>query len=484
MNGDSGDGILRRQDQVALDAFIQAEDRTELLAAGPPFFSGREPELGVFRDMLDGLEGGRLANATYLVQGPPGAGKTALMSQCMAEASTRPPTKEGRVWLPVVVPSKPADDPTVLGRLIDLAIAGQIASPAGRERREGLLAEIEAMAGSLGPAEGAAALEAVGSIKETLGALEESESSRHERLLSRMAQRVPGLIGAAAKGRAREVVREILDRGGAIAGLSIGPRRGANRPTLADIARDRSDHWDTYQIVIFIDEGQNIRPAEMGALSDIHEGRSGARLSLCVFGLPGALEALRKTGISRTVAKRSIALGALEDVDCAMAAKRCFARFRVRNSGDWERAVVARSLRWPQHLAGYLVAAMRELKPHWTPDGGCDAAQADLDAALSAGDESRLAYCRQRAESLGAPYYLKWAAQVAAALRTSPKMDISDLERLLIGADGKMAGWDERQAFVAAAVHSGFLAFDLRGRCSTPIPSFSSFLLGEDPDAA
>ena len=236
--------------------------------------------------------------------------------------------------------------------------------------------------------------------------------------------------------------------------------------------------------MIFIDEGQNVRPAEMGALSDIHEGRSGAHLSLCVFGLPGTLDALRKTGISRTVAKRSIVLGALDDADCAMAARRCFARFRVRNCGDWECAVVARSLRWPQHLAGYLVAAMRELKPHWTPDGGCDAARADLGAALAAGDESRWAYYRQRAEGLGVPYYLKWAAQVAAALRTSPKMDISDMERLLVGADGEMAGWDERKAFVAAAVNSGFLAFDFRGRCFAPIPSFSSFLLGEDPEAA
>ena len=79
--------------------------------------------LQVFREMLGDIERGFLADATYVIEGPPGAGKAALMVQFVSELTTRPPTNEGRAWLPVVVHSSITSSAPALGREIDRAIA-------------------------------------------------------------------------------------------------------------------------------------------------------------------------------------------------------------------------------------------------------------------------------------------------------------------------------------------------------------------------
>ena len=73
------DGKLRDQDKVDLDRYLSMRDRAPATGRGVPFFSGREREVGVFRGMVNDLSRGLAANASIVVEGPPGAGKSALM---------------------------------------------------------------------------------------------------------------------------------------------------------------------------------------------------------------------------------------------------------------------------------------------------------------------------------------------------------------------------------------------------------------------
>ena len=71
--------------------YIRAGDRAR---AGPdPYFVGREREIAMFLQALEltAEEGGSAGkDEALLVQGPPGAGKTALLEECAALASQRP----------------------------------------------------------------------------------------------------------------------------------------------------------------------------------------------------------------------------------------------------------------------------------------------------------------------------------------------------------------------------------------------------------
>lgn len=483
-------GELRRQDDVDLATFVSLRDRAKLLSGdGAPFFSGREAEINLFLEMLDDVGRGVLADSTYIVEGPPGAGKTALMAQCVCEAAARPATREGRSWLPVVVHSSITNSAQALGKEIDRAIAGHLASPAGKVRRKRLLVEIEDLSRDTDATEESAAQDALSFVKEAGGELAKTSPSQHAAIFDRIAGRASALLQTAGAGRAATIVKKILNRGVSFTGFAIGPSRDAPNPTIADVVEDRQGAWDAYQIVLFVDEGQNIPPtsptdvSRQSVLSLIHEGRAHAQLSLCVFGLAGTWKALSDVGISRTVAERDIQLGELSESGCAMAARRCFRQFRVANGEDWERAIVSRAQGWPQHLAGYLVAAMKELGKHGRINGGRDAELADFEAAIAAGDRTREEYYRQRARSLGRSRHVELAAHVAAALRASTDLSASEVERVLVKEDNAMAKEEERREFLSAAFRSGFLSYDhVEQRILMPIPSFAGFLLREAPE--
>lgn len=69
------DGALREQDGVPLKRFLSYQDRVKALMGGQPFFSGREAEVGVFRQVLNALSEGVQEDATIAVEAPPGAAR-------------------------------------------------------------------------------------------------------------------------------------------------------------------------------------------------------------------------------------------------------------------------------------------------------------------------------------------------------------------------------------------------------------------------
>ncbi len=430
------DSKLRDQDAVDAELYLSMRDRAPANGRGVPFFSGREAEIGAFREMANSLSQGLAANASIVVQGPPGVGKSALMCQFMEEMRSLPPAG-GRRWLPVPLSAGDAESPPDIADAIDAAIVSRLAAD--------------------------------------LLASESAEASLLERLSDYWGRLEP----AGARARARE----FLDRGGSVLGFSLGASREGPPRSVAQAAA-RRPAWQSWQIVLMIDEAQGIRPGEPnaggGTLSALHQGIVRAPVSFCAFGLPGTLLAAGDVGVSRLADGRSIHLRGLDDRAARQTVDRCFNAFGVRGGAAWREAILARAANWPQHLAVYLNAAVRQLREA-SPER-MDAADADLKAAMHEGDRARANYCRQRMARLTrrniefgnlarglAPLFEDRESRLPAAALTktvravSPDWSDADITR-----------------FVQDAEHSGFLAHaDDEDAYLMPIPSFARYLLGD-----
>ena len=432
------DGRLREQDRVRVAEFLADEDRAQITGRGVPFFSGRESELGVFRRAVNALSRDRRGNATIVVEGPPGVGKSALMCQFMEEMRSLPPAGAGgRRWLPVPLSAGDAESPPDIADAIDAAIVSRLAAD--------LLASASAEAG----------------------------------LLERLGDYWGKLDPAGAKAKARE----FLDRGGSVLGFSLGASREGPPRSIAQAAA-RRPAWHSWQVVLMIDEAQGIRPGEhhagAGTLSALHQGIVRAPVSFCAFGLPGTLLALGDVGVSRLADGRIIHLRGLDDRAAGQTVDRCFNAFGVRGGAAWREAILARAANWPQHLAVYLNAAVRQLRE--AGPERMDAGDADLKAAMREGDRARANYYRQRIARLTrrniefgnlarglAPLFegresrLPAAALTKAVRAVSPDLSDADITR-----------------FVQDAEHSGFLApAGDQDAYLMPIPSFARHLLGD-----
>ena len=482
-------GELRPQDDVNERTFVGYRDRAKLVDdRGPPFFSGREHEINVFRRMLEDVSGGIPADSTVVVEGPPGAGKTALMAQCIGEVVACPRTNAGKDWLPVVVHSSISNSAQAVGRAVDRAIASHLSKQINKRQRDALIADIKALVDTVASRDQKAAGRTFDLITKSGESLSKALSIDDRNAeFDRIEREVRTMVNAASK-RTQAVIKNIFNRGVSVTGISIGPGGEISSPSITDVVSKRGGAWRPYQIVLFVDEGQNIPARNSEAvdppsvLSTIHEGKTGASISLCVFGLPGTWNVLRAVGISRTVAERDITIGALPDEECAMAADRCFSQFNVRNSRKWAQAIVSRSHQWPQHLAGYLVAAMTELSNHQDQKGSFNAELADFAKVINEGDLSRRSYYEQRLKGLEEDDHVPLVKHLAHHLRESEPLS-SETVKEIVQREAPGITKQEFLEFRSAAIHSGFLQFDESQQCYfLGIPSFAAFLLKEPPE--
>lgn len=434
------DGALREQDKVPLEDFLAFKDRTQITGRGQPFFSGREREINAFRSVANALSLGHTSNATLVIEGPPGAGKTAILAQFQEEVRSYPPTESGdRQWLPVFLNGVRAESPRSIEQAVDKAIAKRLAE-------EALAADDDAPA----------------------------------------IERFRAFLGEKAGQDMKRRAREVLDRGVRIWGLGVGAAERAPTDPIEAVADRRFDDWVPWQILLLIDEGQEIAnggPFDVrGTLSSIHQGAVDAPLSICVFGLPGTWDALGDVGISRTSVHHDLNLAGLDDRESRMAIQRCFARFGIEHGEAWERAVLERSANWPQHLATYLHAALSTLKESApSPDSIGDARRTSLTHALAMGDEGRANYYDRRIRRLtkGHPRHDRLAKAVIPLFRQGHGEPLKSEVVDLLEAPPLSLSDDRIDSFLVAAEHSGFLVSAPKGRLRMPIPSFAGYLLDE-----
>jgi len=442
------DGKLRDQDIVDVERYLSMRDRAPATGRGVPFFSGREREIGVFREMADDLSLGLAANASIVVEGPPGAGKSALMCQFMEDLRSLPPAGAGgRRWLPVPISASDAESPPYLADAIDEAIVSRLAAE--------LLATDSAS----------------------------RKSGEATSFAEKLSEYWGGDIDLA---RARTKAKEFFDRGGSVMGFSLGASREGPPKTISEAACRRSNAWQSWQIVLMIDEAQGIEPGKRhaggGTLSALHQGIVRAPISFCAFGLPGTLLALGDVSVSRPSGGRAIHLGGLDDRAAGQTVDRCFNAFGVKGGAAWREAILARAANWPQHLAVYLNAAIRQLREA-SPER-MDAAEADIGAAMREGDRVRERYYGQRLARLRRRHggFEKLARDlVPALLERGGRLSYSELFDLVeeFGQRTFPPSGTTATEFIRDAEHSGFLAPAEDGNIySMPIPQFAGHLLG------
>lgn len=437
------DGALREQDRVDLEDFLADVDRAELNGRGVPFFSGREREIKAFRHIVNRLSRGRQGNATIVIEGPPGAGKSALLAQFQEEISSLPPTESGqREWLPVFLPANLAEAPKEIARAIDRAISLRLADEILRSKSQPASSLIARFQAAIGQKAG---------IKNV-----------------------------------REAARKLAVRGGGAFGMSIGPSPHEPIGSLADAVARRAEQWHEWQIVLLIDEAQQIsdkRPGDIsGTLSSIHQGGIPAPISFCAFGLPGTWAALEGVNVSRSLGGADLRVAALDESATRNAVNRCFRAFEVRNAQAWQRAIVERSANWPQHLATYLVSAMSEIRRQSPNEQHLDARTASLTAAVAHGDEGRQSYYARRLEGLtrGHGRFQGYAEAVVSSFRANVgQLSWEDVKCALRTRNSTVSD-EVVDQFTTMAEHSGLMRRNpVEPTYQMPIPSFAGYLLNE-----
>ena len=428
------DGGLRPQDDVPLESFLSDGDRAPLEGTGRPFFSGREAQVNAFRESSGALAAGKAANATIIIEGPPGCGKSALLDQFSADVNSYP-EHHGRTWIAVPINGAIAMSPSAIMATVDRAIVTRLANVATADK----------------------------------GAL----------------NRLSKLLHIQDPRSALDAARAISDRGVAAFGFRIGKRDSQPPRHMEDLVDLRGRQWDEWNIVLMIDEAQHISAdspgSHPGTLSSIHQGLAQLPIIFCASGLQGTTAALKGAGVSRLTSKRRIGLLGLRDKHVGMAVQRAFRQYDVRNAGPLAQTIVERASGWPQHLAIYLGAALNEAKPQIKAHGFVDASTLDLKAILVEGDAMRNSYYRGRLASLAAdnPRFKDYAVGMARQLRQAGRpLSASEITRHTVERHGVCESIADD--FLAAALGCGLVATDQDLAYFSPIPSFLTHLVGAD----
>ena len=445
-------GEIRGQDRVPLDEFLALGDQARISKRGQPFFSGREKEISAFRKVANDLFLGQRRDATIVVEGPFGAGKTALLSQFMREMAFLPPTGSGaRRWLPVPIDASAAEVPLAIGDAVDRAIVYELSW--------NLLSS---------EPDGGRAMEPSQRLRDFLRGLRSPINWDLE--------------------STRDTAKRIVDGELGVYCGSISPKDRIDR-----IASQRAAAWSEWQIVLMIDEAQNISSSAPGAipgtLSSIHQGLVPSPLSFCAFGLPGTAAALANAGVPRPSGERSFRLSGLDSTAAAMAVRRCLKQYGATHTEEWQHGILERSARWPQHLTAQLRGALTLLngKPIAEKSIG-DVRRSSLERALALGDEGRADDFQARTDRLNQRHPLasekaKALASIMQAGPEGPAAGRDEVIKALMSDPWPLSGSDVRD-FLWDAEQCGFMAPSGDGeRFVMPIPTFSEHLLkGNSPN--
>ncbi len=157
---------------------------------------------------------------TIAVEGPPGVGKSSLMCQFIEEMRSLPPTESGgRLWLPVLLSASDVESLSYLADTIDAVIVSKLA------------ADLLAFEG------------------------EARQSVEKSSFVEKLSEYWGGDINL---DKALMKAREFFDRGGSVMGFSLGASLKGPPKTIAKAVSRRINAWQSWQIVLMIDEAQGI----------------------------------------------------------------------------------------------------------------------------------------------------------------------------------------------------------------------------------
>ena len=406
-------------DPLPLETWLDQTDRSEV--GREPFFRGRDAEFNVFRKAAGSLHDGRVGGGTMVFQGAPGAGKSALMEECM-EAVRRHSTPEAP-WVAVAM------DPSSLESPIDV-----------------------------------------------IEALVEAANTESERLRKMASGTSVVKVLDDLLDRGRKLYRELSERGGGAFGLSVGGRRDES-VTAGRAFRKAAQLLGKYHIVVCVDEAQNtpVSGNTKGVMDCLHRDPQGIPLVAAFFGLSDTENVLRDCGLSRFASRRVVTLDPLPHEDSTCAIRSVFDAYGFTGTKEdrevWVSRLAELSQGWPQHINRVAVAACDIIRAN---GGRIDSGH--LDEAMAAAEEYKREYYAGRlAAGTQDPGLYK---QIALAAESRPEgiLPREALRGLTQSAlENSQSNFDD---FLVNALHVGLLAQTkhLPYHYQIPIPSFGDYL--------
>ncbi|MCY4226475.1 MAG: hypothetical protein OXF20_02040 [Gammaproteobacteria bacterium] len=409
---------------LPLEDWLDLTDRAEV--GREPFFRGRNAEYGVFRRAAKSLGRGHVGGGTMIFQGAPGAGKTALMGECM-EAVLLHSTPQDP-WVAVSI------EPDTLQSAANVVMI--LIEEANRERE-------------------------------------------------RLAEQFPGQVSRGSqklKDLGHKLISELSQRDYTVSagGLGMtmhGKSENASNPEtiLAErVFRDAAPLLKDIHMVVFVDEAQNIPVTQStkAVLKCLHKNPKDIPLVAAFFGLSDTRSVLERGGLSRPPRDRVVTLDTLSNEDTTNAIQSIFDAYGFRGSSQttWVEALADLSQGWPQHINSVSVAAIRILCSH---GGSLD--ESLLQQAIESGRKFKDHYYAFRLEACtqDLSLYKKIAlVENEMADRTLSRTRLRSLTApLLLEA----TTFDE---FLTNALHAGVLMETLQPPkyYRIPIPSFGDYL--------
>lgn len=253
-------------------------------------------------------------------------------------------------------------------------------------------------------------------------------------------------------------------------GASVGPLRGnVTRDVVRHTAgltallrkTKNADAWAGKSLVVVVDELQTVDAAGVVNLRVLHEGAHGCPLLLLGVGLQHTTAVLANPGapgISRLAL--TIQLHPLSEADAFDAIRGGMRALGHEIPAPCARALAKASQGFPQHIHGYLAAALEAIRQHACLDEG-----ESLTSALAAGRQAAVDYYDDRLRLLRGIEPMKALVRIMDRRHTR-SLPIEDAVRAL-----QEAGFDGQEAIDKAIAH-GVLAESPVGAVSFGIPSF------------
>ena len=402
-------------------AWLRRTDRAE--SGRKPFFTGRDAEYEVFRSALESLEDGVIGGGTMIFQGAPGAGKTALMLECMEAVRQH---------------SSP-EDPWA--------------------------------AAAISP-------DTLVSASQTMAVMLSAVSSESRRLAQSASKTIAGKLSEYAS-LGQRLCRELSERGGGVGGVSIGRRaqQGPDEMRRAEpVFMNAAPLLGRFHLAVFVDEAQNlpVRETTRGVMRCLHNPPECIPLVAAFFGLSDTRAVLNECGLSRFADQRVTHLEALSMEDASGSLRRMLDAYYAGAEAEkthWSVKLAQLSQGWPQHVSRVGLAAGLVMRNN---NGKLE--RHLLDEALQRGAERKNGYYAERlAAGLMDPEFYKLLA-LAAGSRAHGTLSRKELRCLAASElEETQVSFDD---FLSNALHAGLLSpvTEIPYHYRFPIPSLSDYL--------
>ncbi len=401
---------------MPLEKWLRRTDRAE--SGREPFFRGRDDAYKVFQDAVTSLDDGFIGGGTMIFHGAPGAGKTALLQECME--AVRQHSTHKNPWIALLIdPSSLKWPHTVVRSMVTAA------------------------------------------------------NAENERLSKNANDRISATLKNSIE-KGKQLLGEIPYRDISVSGASLGKRKPAESPQ--GLFEHIQPLLGNYHFVLFVDEAQNTVKDDMtkSVIDCLHRNTHGIPLITAFFGLSDTEEILSDLGLSRPPDDRVVNLGILSHEESSEAIGSVFEAYDFTGSRRereiWVERLAELSQGWPQHINRVAVAASRIIVEH-----GNEIKSDYLEQALRSAQERKEDYYRMILRRCqGQSWIYK-----QLVLDADQNNGLLNLDQILnIAQYAKTKEGEPVKNFLTNALHAGVLmeSIDSPSNYHVPIPSFGDYL--------